>query len=318
MPADQPLLDDVEAMIAERDICPLTAEQYRRSVRGYSTYLGEPARRAHLLEREINRWLAALGELKASQTVRGYKAGITAVWNWLSEQHDWPAYNPNRLRRIKRIAKPPVAWALSDVRKLLDAAQHVEGRLSCGRLASEVLTAWIWVGYESGLRRSDVLRLEVDQIADCVSVVQHKTNNPHTFRLSDTALAAVRQILIPGRNAVFGISPSAARRIEEKLFAEAKRYGFQRRPRQGLGTLRKTHGTEVCRANGLAAAAQSLGHISGTMTARQSYVAPDAIASPPPPPRLIDDERRDNRAGPRAPRRGDGGESGRSPRRRSA
>jgi integrase len=295
------LIDDVETLIAERAICVGTQNQYRRSVRCYSEFLGEPAKRTHLAEREINRWLVKLESRGiAPETVRGRKSGITAVWNWLAEQNLIPHYNPNRLRKIKISQKPPRAWSVDNVRALLAGAAVVTGRLACGLPASQLLTAWVWLGYESGLRPSDILRIRVDQLGKKVSITQHKTGKPHTFSLSEAALAALAPLLCGDRLSAFGLPRSTARRWELKLFAAAANFGFSRARGQALGTLRKTHGTEVCRHSGLDAAAQSLGHVSGTLIARQSYVQPDAIATPPAPPRLTNGQPKKNRPASRS------------------
>lgn len=286
------LADDVETLIAERSICEGTQNQYRRSVRCYSEFLGKPAERGHLVEPSINRWLMSVEKKRSPETVLGRKRGITAVWNWLAEQQLVPHYNPNRLRRIKTPEHVPKAWSLDNERALLAAAATMPGRLACGVTAVELLTAWVWIGYESGLRPSDILRIRVDQVGKTVSIVQHKTGKPHTFSLSEAALAALEPLCQPGRDAAFGLPRSTARRWELKLFEAAEPFGFTRSRGQALGTLRKTHGTEVCRHSGLAAAAQSLGHVSGTLIARQSYVQPDAIQKPPAPPRLDNGNRR--------------------------
>lgn len=282
------LLNDVENLIAERPICKGTQDQYRRSVRCYSEFLCQPAKRGDLTEPPVNRWLLSLEGRKAPETIRGRKAGITAVWNWLAEIGSVPHYNPNRLRRIKTCTKPPTAWSVQNVRALLAGAADVQGQLRCGMKASELLKAWVWLGYESGIRPSDILRLSADQIGATVTITQHKTGKPHSFQLSPDALAALQPLIGEERERVFGMPRSTARRWELALFKAAAAHGFLRRKGQALGTLRKTHGTEVCRASGLEAAASSLGHVSGTAIARRSYVQPDAIATPPQPPSLYD------------------------------
>jgi integrase len=280
------LISDCEAMIASRTICVGTQNQYRRAIRCYSEYLHHAAQRVDLLETQVNQWLCSLVDRASPETIRGRKAGITAIWNWLAGQHLVPAYNPNLLRRIDLRWKPPRAWAVDDVRILIAAAAQVRGQLASGVPAADLLTAWIWLGYESGLRPSDIQRLQVNQLGECVAICQHKTGQPHVFRLSPTAVAALSVVVQSGRDTVFGLPRSTMRRWELKLFAQAELMGFKRLPRQGLGTLRKTHGTEVCRHSGLSAASISLGHVSGTLVAKRSYVQPDALAPPPAPPRL--------------------------------
>jgi integrase len=280
------LISDVESLICERTIGKGTQDQYRRAIKCYSNFLTEPAKRTHLKELQVNRWLMSLDGQKAPETIRGRKAGITAVWNWLAETGQVKHYNPNRLRRIRVPEKIPIAWSVENVRALLAGAATVKGTLRCGVKASDMLTAWIWLGYEAGIRPGDILQLSADQIGKRVHIVQHKTRKQHSFELSDHALAALRPLIALGRRSVFGLPRSTARRWELRLFQAAKEFGFQRRTGQGLGTLRKTHGTEVCRRSGIDAAALSLGHVSGTLVARRSYVQPDAIRTPPPPPSL--------------------------------
>ena len=280
------LANDVEDLIAERPICKGTQDQYRRAVRCYSAFLDKPAARDHLQEPPVNRWLLSLDGRKAPETIRGRKAGITAVWNWLAGRGLIEHYNQNRLRRIKLPEHVPLAWSVENVRSLLAGAAVVQGRLKSGISAAQMLTAWVWIGYEGGIRPSDVMELRCDMMASVVHLVQHKTGKLHSFGLSEHAIRAIEPLLVPGQDKLFGLNRSAARRWELKLYEAAEQFGFSRRKGQGIGTLRKTHGTEVCRRSGIDAAAKSLGHVSGTLVAKRSYVQPDAIAVPPPPPSL--------------------------------
>lgn len=289
------LAADVEVLIAERSICVGTQNQYRRAVRCYSSYLGKPAGRPDLIEAVINRWLVGLAESKAPETVRGRKAGITAVWNWLAEQGELRGYDVNRLRKIKTTPKAPVAWSVENVRALLAGAADVRGSLACGLPGRDFLTAWIWLAFESGIRPSDARLLRVDQLDQVITIVQHKTGKQHTFRLSESALEALNRCARAGKDQLFGLPRSTSRRWELILFREAEKHGFKRRRGQALGTLRKTHGTEVCRSHGLEAAARSLGHVSGIEVARRSYVEPAAYCAPVQPPSLFNVDTRAGR-----------------------
>jgi integrase len=86
---------------------------------------------------------------------------------------------------------------------------------------------------------------------------------------------------------VFPLSKSGVRRIELILFETAAKLGFRRMRGQGLGCLRKSHATQVYTAEGESAAAESLGHVSGTRTVRRHYIDSRSIKSgrlPPEPP----------------------------------
>lgn len=289
------LFNDVEDLIAERMICIGTQNQYRRSVRCYSEYLQEPAKRLHLKERTVNQWLASLDGRRSPQTIRGRKAGITAVWNWLARLDAVKHYNPNRLRRINAPTPPPRAWSVDNVRALLAGAADIKGTLKCGIKARDLLTAWVWIGYESGIRPSDMRELQAGQLGDSITIMQHKTGKPHTFRLSQAAIDAVAPLL--DRPKVFGLPKSTIRLWEKRLFEAAELHGFVRSRGQALGTLRKTHATEVARREGVEAAARSLGHVSGTKIAIDSYVQADAVSLPSLPPSLCNHGSQSNSTG---------------------
>ncbi len=129
----------------------------------------------------------------------------------------------------------------------------------------------------------------IDLARRLVPIVQSKTGHPHTAQLSLEAVNALLAIRLDGVDRVFAAGKGGMRRWELRLFKHAKQYGFVRQSRQALGTLRKSHATEVCRLHGLNAAAESLGHVSGARIARAHYVQPDAMrpGSLPPPLPLV-------------------------------
>jgi len=282
------LAEDIENLIAQRDICRDTANQYRKAIACFSEFLKRPAKRRDLTEKNVNEWLACLLPKFSPETVRNRKGGITAVWNWLAANDQVSSYNPNKMRNIRVPEHVPSAWSLDQVRLLLSAAASVKGFLRCGLKASDMLRAWVLLAYETGLRTGDILRLTCDSIqGNQVFIVQHKTQRPHVARITDHTLEAIEPLLKLRRKHLFGFPRATARRWELHLFTQAEGLGFRRRYRQGLGTLRKTHGTEVCRISDLNAAAISLGHVSGSMIARRHYVQPDALGLPVSPPQLL-------------------------------
>ncbi len=142
-----------------------------------------------------------------------------------------------------------------------------------GIVAGDFLRAWIVLGFESGLRPVDLRELTVEQIdfqSKTISIVQHKTGQQHTSRFSEHCEHCLRKL--PSTGKLFTVGKTGIRKWEKKLFALAKRYGFIGRKGRGLGTLRKSHATEVFKELGLAAAAQSLGHVGSTTTATKHYI----------------------------------------------
>lgn len=293
------LEDHVVQMCLERSVTADTEANYRRSMRFYSLWLGEPATIDHLVESSVSQWLKSMEGLRAARTILGHKRAITALWNWLDEQRLVQPYQPKRLRRIPLNKVVPEAWTLENVRRLLAGAAGLSGRLRNGVAASDLMTAWILVGYESGLRPSDIRRLTRRSLqGDRLTCVQNKTNVVHSCTLSAAAVAAVEKIAVGDE--LFPASRNTIRRWEVRLFAWATQSdGFSRRRGQGLGTLRKTHGTEVCRVAGIEAAARSLGHVSGTQIAQSYYIAPDALPAPIAPPGISDATAYQSRRGDR-------------------
>lgn len=281
------LIDDLNALTSERQLDHGTEANYRRAIRNYSTFLGHPALRADLTEAQVNAWLKHLETQYKPPTVIGHKRGITVLWNWLASRNEVPHYNQNRMRRIRVPRKPPVAWSIQNVIALLKAAQQMPGKLRCGIKLSDLMTAWVSVAYETGMRPKDMMLLTFSSIVqNRVFIVQHKTQQPHMCSLSKPTMDAIERLRREGTDAVFGIPKSTMRAHEVRLFELAKTFGFDRRKGQSVGTLSKTHGTEIAREHGLEAAAHSLGHISGTNIARDHYVQPDALAMPPAPPEI--------------------------------
>lgn len=281
------LMSDVESLILERQLDKGTEDQYRRTIRFYSAWLGHTATRQDLDEKLINAWLREVEQTRSASTALYRKRGLTAVWNFLADQSLVRSYNGNRLRRISVRLAPPQAWSIPNVRALLAGAATLTGHMHCGILASDLMRAWVLVAYETGLRPSDLrLLTQADIKGETVYLCQHKTGKPHVATLSSDAVAALKKLDRDGTTLLFGFSRSTMRAWEVQLFAAAGEFGFTRRHGQSIGTLRKTHGTEICRTQGIAAAARSLGHVGGTIIAERHYVEPSAIARPMPPPRL--------------------------------
>jgi len=282
------LINDLESMLLERPVGALTAKNYLRSIRFFGEFLGRVAMRSDLVERQVNQFLAGVARGKSALTVLGHRRSLTTIWNWLAGQDLVSPYDPRRLRKIAIVVEPPRPFTLAQVRQLLNAANQIDHPCQHGT-ASEMLRALIWVAYESGLRCSDLRRLTpADVQRDVITIVQHKTGKPHSFRLSPTARRALEPVLKAKNKTIFPASKFAIDRWGKRLFFQAQKIGFNRTPRQGLGSLRKTHATEVCRNHGLESAAHALGHVSGTTIARRFYVEPDAISAAPPPPPILE------------------------------
>jgi integrase len=284
------LTEIVEEIADTRDVGRLTLFQYSNAVRCYSERLGRPATVDDLNETAVNRWLRSLGDRLAPATVLARKRGITAIWNFAAEQGFSGFYNPRKLRRIRVDFRPVTPWSVEQIRILCRAAQNVPGRLRCGLPASLFLETLVRFHYETGLRPSDTRAIRWDAIdldRREVAFSQTKTRKPHVAAFSEATANLLARMQTDDPR-VFPLSKSSVRQWEAKLWKTAERLGFRRQKGQALGFERKSHGTEVARQQGIEAAARSLGHVSGTLTAKRHYVAADAMGPLPHPPSLDD------------------------------
>lgn len=279
-------------LVGERPIESITEGQYRRSIASFSNHLGRQAEISDLNVATVNQWLRSmeLAGTLSHQTIHNRKRGLTPLWNYAADRGWSAGYEARRLRRIKVADPIVIPWTTSQLRQLLVAVETLPGKLRNGMAARDLMRALLWLSFETGMRPSDWLRVRFDQFdldIGVVRLVQHKTGKAHSASVGPCTIEAIRKIQFPVRVELIPLLKGGVREWELKLFAHAERTtGFKRRRGQALGTLRKTHGTEVCRERGIEAAAQSLGHVSGTRVARRHYVQADVLMTPIPAPQL--------------------------------
>jgi integrase len=273
------LSDVLSQLLAERAVRPITAAQYQRSITKLQEFLGRPPTVADLDYATINGYLIWLEKTKclSAVSVRNHRIGIICLWNYCVHPLGLvPQYAHRRIRCPRIEHKPVMAWSIPDVGKLLEAAAQVPGTLKNGLPAAVLLECWIRLGAETGLRPSDLRQLtwsQIDLNRRTLSLSQSKTGQPITCGFSGKTCQALRRLARLRFDRVFPIEKSGIWKWEQKLYRLAAILnGFARQHRQGLGTLRKTHATEVYREHGLAAASEALGHRSGTRVVQDHYL----------------------------------------------
>jgi integrase len=275
----------------EVELEPCTLAQYGRALEKFGGYLGREAEVHDLTVDCVNQFLAALkAKGLTGTTVRNYRVSLTRLWNFAVSEGLCPPFDIRKLRSPKIDRRPVRAWSSNQVSTLLESDSRVEGKLKMGLLRSDLLVAWIQVGYDTGLRPTDLRMLrwdDVDLESSRVIITQHKTHKPHTAVLSTDSIQSLLRIERPTRSRVFPLGKGGMRKLELLLFSTASLSGFRRSRGQGLGTLRKTHATAIYEAEGEHAAAESLGHVGGTRTVRASYIDSRSIRAGRLPPRLL-------------------------------
>jgi integrase len=184
----------LESYLAEREASPRYVDSLRRTVRKAVAY--GLLRVSQLDPVTVNDFLRSLP--LAPVTRGNIRRELLTLWRYAYEQgySDQP---PHRVLRVKSPRRPPEAWSAAELNDLLDAAeQDTRGVyvLRPGLRWNEVLPAWIGVGYDSGLRFTDLLMLrDWHFVSDCVSVNASKTGKPTVRRLSPYTQAAVAKLL---------------------------------------------------------------------------------------------------------------------------
>lgn len=286
----------LENLCAERNLERVTEAQYRRSLASFTQSIGREPTGEDLSPEIVNPWIKSMEGRLGGTSCRNYRKGLLVLRNYLFELGLVEYLPGKRFRLPKADALVIKAWTVSEIKLLIAAAGTVKGTLKSGIEAKDLLSALLWAGYETGIRRDDLRNLkwtDVNLEEGRVDIIQHKTGVRHTALIGPETVAALKQIRLPATVRIFPIGKFGLRRWEKLMFGQAAKIGFRRRTRQGLGTLRKSHATEVYKTNGLAAAAESLGHVGGVRTVRAHYLDADATKPGIRPLGLaVDDEHR--------------------------
>jgi site-specific recombinase XerD len=268
------LINVLDQVMMERDLQPITESQYRKAITEYSSFLGRAATVSDLCYTEINRWLKSMKGTLDPVTIVNRKKGLTVVWNYLAELGQTEYYHSKRLFTPKVPPKPVVSWSIRDFDILVAAARNVRGEYH-GIPNNQMLHAWLWVGFDTAFRPSDMHCITWDSVdfkACCIAKTQHKTGVPHRAQLSTTSLKALKAIMAPARELVFPLKKDELRYPLEYLYREAAKIGFVKIQGRSIGTLRRLHATIQYEDHGASVAAESLGHVGGTRTVMRSYV----------------------------------------------
>ena len=265
----------VDQIATECDLQKSTIGQYRKAVSRYSEFIGNQANSSDLTGPRLNAFIAFLQTKVTNTTASNYRRALCRVWNFLTQEEGKPSYEIRRLRRPKSVEQPVVAWSLADLRMLLASCETFENQMLRMRIsARDYFRALLLSAYDTALRPSDLFLVRWDQFSKddrSITLIQHKTGKPHIVFLSDETVVAIESIRSP-RDKIFPLTWGGIRRWMDRIFEGAAKEGFVRLPGKNLGTLRKTNATQVFIADGEAAAAESLGHSSGTRIAKKHYI----------------------------------------------
>jgi len=183
MQSDMRLSDLLSLYLAGRD----TSQRYRESLLR-TVRKADRSGVSHVTDLKpaiVNRFLASLST--GATTRQNVRREILTLWRWAFEEGitDEP---PLRVMKIRAKRQPVQAWALSDLRRMLDLAEqdetHTGGRHS--RMICDWMPGWLSIGYDTGLRLGDLLALTSRNVCNgMISTVANKTGKPLVRPLSD-------------------------------------------------------------------------------------------------------------------------------------
>jgi len=163
---------------------------------------------------------------------------------------------------VKHFYPPVRAWTLEELAGLLAEARRMPGGTIKNPCQYRVLMpAWVLVGYTTGLRRGDMLRIRWDELRGSrLALVLSKTHRQHVCVLDDAAMDALQKLPRYDR-IIFGtiISKDQIKKVMRRLVAKA---GLE-----GSGKYLRRSSATYAEISGLSATMQ-LGHATPGMAYR--------------------------------------------------
>ncbi len=196
----------VERYLLARDLSTDYAATVRLRIMAFEAWAGSPVPIGSLSHDLVNEWLVSIqASGYEAWTVKGYRAAILAVWNAAGDEQLCKHPNTRLVRKIAIRQTIVEGWTVSEVQRILDYCAGLPGKMQSGVAVASYWSAATRVGYCSGARLGDVLRLTREQIDTNGRwiFIQRKTGKPQLVRLHDSTLAAIEKLFPPERKLVF-------------------------------------------------------------------------------------------------------------------
>lgn len=270
--------DLVERYALCREIRQGSIDQLHYAVESLEKFLGRTLELSDLTDRTVNRfilWLANEGF--AVDTIRSRRRAILTIWKSAAE--DGLCEMPRKIRGVSPAVSVPRAWTAEQIAAIVSQCDRLRGCFRSSPSVSRGLfaKAFCLTAYETGFRRSDLLRIRRPQIQDSglIVLVQSKTGRPHLARIRLATLAMIDAMGTAGRSHVFGDVVSV-RRLSRMLGCIFKAAGIDE---GSLKWLRRSGATHV-EMEHPGAGWKFLGHTTPRV-AEQSYLDPLQIGQEP-------------------------------------
>lgn len=197
----------VEDYALTRNLRRSSIEQLEFAIGSYGRFLERQVTDGDFLDAQVNRYLAWLArEGYAHETIRARRRMILTIWRHLTDEGR--AEPPRKVKRLEPQYAIPIALTRPQMSALWAECRKLRGGFrdhpSIDR--ATFMLALCRTLYESGYRRSDVLRIRRPwvQASGLIVMVQAKTGRPHIARIRQETIRLIDQIDTTGRETVFG------------------------------------------------------------------------------------------------------------------
>ena len=270
------LAEYVNVYATSRGVTADTIRQYRISVGRFEEWAGPGVRLDELSELMVSHWLRYLeGRVKPS-TARSKRNQILALWR--AAAAEYLCDPPTRAVRATRVPwQPRNCWTREEVLKLIRVASWAQRRHSCGLRRADWWELAIRVGWDTGLRWGDQMRLRADEIIDGVAVVrQRKTSAPVAIRLHPSTLSLLGWSLSEAPRELVTPWDASQETFNKQLRLLVAKAGISPGSWRFLRRGGATNIEAQCPNRGMAA--RHLGHAPGSKIAELHYIDPRVVA----------------------------------------
>lgn len=242
------LTDFVESYALSHDIRGSTVEQYRTTARVLNGWNQKPIVVSAMSDELVNRFLRDYASASKPHTVASKRRQLLALWRAASEEG--LCKPPRKIRAVRLPETRRDVWSADEVRRLAEACEKVAGRIPISEIQTgPALAALVRAAWDTGMRRSDLLRLERAHAEHdgWLEIVQRKTGRLVLCRLSETTRKLILRTFddwAPQRKLIWPGGHAVARRLSAMVAELAEEQGL-RSSRAPFKKLRRSSITAV-------------------------------------------------------------------------
>lgn len=225
LPSTITLAGYLEQYVRENPMRPVSLDQMQKHVTYFDRASGRSVLVAEMNDDLLNGYIEQMHVQGLAQaSIRGRRQSILTLWR-AAFRDGLANQPPNRVRKIKHVPLPVVAWTAQEVARLLQACQLLSGcHGKVGIPWREYFTALVCFSWDTGLRPGDVFSIRMTDLAKdgSFTIPQSKTGWPKYGRIHPETLAAIDATIPPMREFLFPLPFS--RMYFSELFLRLVKY----------------------------------------------------------------------------------------------